>query len=172
MSAIPASGCYNNQQLRREKENLKRYNSLYKEFHQITINNCNDLTIQKLFLILHSQDFVACLLFRRVTQKMIGCNLDLEGNKSKMVCIKNYWRPKGRKKESKIYWILKEKNVPNIPKFYCGNNVCYKVCRNNVVQKRCNNTVEVYENNVPQKVCKTVPKHKTHSVIHYQMVLD
>jgi len=47
-------------------------------------------------------------------------------------------------------------NVPNIPRFYYGNNVYHEVHRNNVVQ-------EAHE---------TVPQSKTHSVVHYQMALD
>jgi len=72
-----------------------------------------------------------------------------------MVYIKDYWRPKGGEKESEIYQSLEEKNVPNIPRFYCGNNMCH----------------EVHRNNVPQEVYETVPQPKTHSVIYYQMVL-
>jgi len=71
-------------------------------------------------------------LFRRVTRGIIGCDLDLEGNRSKMVYIKDYWRPKGGEKESEIYQSLEEKNVPNIPRFYYGNNMCHEVHRNNV----------------------------------------
>ena len=103
---------------------------------------------------------------------MRECDLDLEENRSKMVYIKNYWRPEGEKKEGKIYWSLKEKNVPNILRFYCGNNVCYEVHRNNVVQERCDNPEQVHGNNVSQEAYKTVPQPKTHSVVHYQMVLD
>ena len=72
-------------------------------------------------------------LFRRVTQEMRGYDLDLEGSTSKMVYIKDYWRPEGEEKEGEIYQSLKEKNIPNIHRFYCGNNVCHEVHRNNVV---------------------------------------
>jgi len=54
---------------------------------------------------------------------MRGYNLDLEENRSKMVYIKNYWRPEEEKKEGEIYWGLKEKNIPNIPRSYWSNNV-------------------------------------------------
>ena len=50
-------------------------------------------------------------------------NLDLEENRSKMVYIKDYWRSEGGKKEDEIYQSLKEKNIPNISRFYCSNNV-------------------------------------------------
>ena len=46
--------------LRTEKEELKRHNSLHKEFCQMTINGCDDPAIQKTFLILYPQDFTAC----------------------------------------------------------------------------------------------------------------
>jgi len=98
---------------------------------------------------------------------MRGCDLDLERSTSKMVYIKDYWRPEKREKESKIYQSLEKKNVPNIPRFYYRNNICYEVCRNNIVQERHNNPVEVCKNNVPQKVCETVPYLKTYSVVHY-----
>ena len=105
--------------------------------------------------------------FRRMTWGMREYDLDLEESTSKMVYIKDYWRPEGGEKEGEIYWSLEEKNVPSIPRFYCGNDVCHEVHRNNVVQKRCDNSMKVCRNNVPQKACETVPQPKTHSVIHY-----
>ena len=74
-----------------------------------------------------------------------------------MVYIKDYWRPEGGEKEGKIYWSLEKKNVPSIPRFYCGNDVCHEVYRNNVVQERRDNPVEVCRNNIPQEARKTVP---------------
>jgi len=145
-----------NRWLRREKEELKRHNELHEGFRQMTINDRDDPTIQKTFLISYPQDFMARSPFGRATQGMRGCDLDLEGNRSKMVYIRDYWRPEGGEKEGEIYRSLEEKNVPNIPRFYCGNNVCHEVCRNNV----------------PQEVHKTVPQPKTHSVVHYRMALD
>ena len=143
--------------LKTEKEELNRHNSLHEEFHQMTINDCDDPVIQKSFLILYPQDFTARSLFGRATQEIRGCDLDLERSTSKIVYIKDYWRPEGGGKEGKIYWSLEEKNVPNIPRFYCGNNVCHEVCRNIVVQERRDNPVEVCRNNVPQEACETVP---------------
>ena len=52
-----------------------------------------------------------------------------------MVYIKDYWRPEGGEKEGEIYRTLEEKNVPNIPRFYCGNDVCHEVPRNNVSEE-------------------------------------
>jgi len=74
---------------------------------------------------------------------MKECDLDLEGNRSKMIYIKDYWRPKEGEKEGKIYQSLEEKNVPNIPRFSCGNNMCHEIHKNNVVQERHNIPVEV-----------------------------
>jgi len=54
---------------------------------------------------------------------MRGYNLDLEENRSKIVYIKDHWRSEGGKKEGEIYQSLKEKNIPNIPRFYCSNNI-------------------------------------------------
>jgi len=122
-----------NRWLRREKQELKRHNSLHKEFCQITINDHDDPTIQKTFLISYPQDFTARSLFGRATWGMRGCDLDLEENRSKMVYIKDYWRPEEGEKEGEIYQTLEEKNVSNIPRFYCGNDVYHEVCRNNVV---------------------------------------
>ena len=158
--------------LRTEKEELKRHNSLYEEFHQITINDRDDPAIQKTFLILYPQDLTVCSPFGRATWGMRGCDLDLERSMSKMVYIKDYWRPEGGEKEGYIYRSLEEKNVPNIPRFYCRNDVCHEVPRNNVVQERCDNPVKVRRNNVPQEVCETVLQSKTHSVVHYQIALD
>ena len=61
---------------------------------------------------------------------MTGCDVDLEGCRNRMVYIKDYWRPEGGEKEGEIYQTLEEKNVPNIPRFYCGNDVCHAVRRN------------------------------------------
>ena len=138
----------------------------------MTINDCDDPVIQKTFLISYSHNFTARLLFGRATRGIRGCDLDLEGNRSKMVYIKDYWRPEGEEKEGEIYQSLEEKKVPNISRFYCRNNMCHEVHRNNVVQERCNNPEQVHRNNVPQEACKTVPQPKTHSVIYYQMALD
>ena len=91
---------------------------------------------------------------------------------SKMVYIKNYWRPEGGEKEGKIYWTLEEKNIPNIPRFYCGNDVCHEVRRNNIVQEWRNKPEQVHRNNVSQEACEAVPQPKTYSVIHYRMALD
>ena len=93
---------------------------------------------------------------------MKGCDLDLERSVSKMVYIKDYWRPEGGEKEGEIYWSLEEKNVPNIPRFYCGNNVCHEVCSNNVVQERCNNPVEVLRKHARQ--CSN-PRHTLSYII-------
>ena len=128
----------------------------------MAINDCDDPVIQKTFLILYPQDFTACPLFGRVTWGMRGCELDLEGSMSKMVYIKNYWRPEGGEKEGEIYRSLEEKNVPNIPRFYCGNNVYHEVCSNNVVQKRCNNPVEVLRKHARQ--CSN-PRHTLSYII-------
>ena len=138
----------------------------------MAINDCDDPVIQKTFLILYPQDFTACPLFGRVTWGMRGCDLDLEGSMSKMVYIKNYWRPEGGEKEGKIYRTLEEKNVPNIPRFYYGNNVCHEVCRNNIVQERHDKPEQVHRNNVSQEACEAVPQPKTYSVVHYWMALD
>ena len=99
----------------------------------MTINDRDDPAIQKTFLISYPQDFTARSPFGRATRGMRGCDLDLEGSTSKMVYIKDYWRPEGEEKEGEIYQSLKEKNIPNIHRFYCGNNVCHEVHRNNVV---------------------------------------
>ena len=133
----------------------------------MTINDRDDPVIQKTFLISYLQNLIAHLPFRRATWGMRGCDLDLEGSMSEMVYIKDYWRPKGGEKEDEIYRSLEKMNVPNIPRFYCGNDVCHEVHRNNVVQERCDNPVEVRRNNVPQEAHKTVPQSKTHSVVHY-----
>ena len=138
----------------------------------MTINDRDDPAIQKSFLISYPQDFTARSPFGRATRGMRGCDLDLERSMSKMVYIKDYWRPEGGEKEGEIYWSLEEKNVPSIPRFYCGNDVCHEVHRNNVVQERRDNPVEVHRDNVPQEARKTVPQPKTHSVIHYWMALD
>ena len=61
---------------------------------------------------------------------MTGCDVDLEGCRNRMVYIKDYWRLGGGEKEEEIYQTLEEKNVPNIPRFYCRNDVCHAVCRN------------------------------------------
>ena len=161
-----------NRRLRREKQELKRHNSLHEEFRQMTINDRDDPAIQKTFLISYPHDFTARSPFGRATRGMRGCDLDLEGNRSKMVYIKDYWRPEGGEKEGEIYRSLEEKNVPNIPRFYCGNDVCHEVRRSNVVQKRRDNPEQVHGNNVPQEAREAVPQPKTHSVVHYRMALD
>ena len=132
----------------------------------MTINDRDDPAIQKTFLISYPHDFTARSPFRRATRGMRGCDLDLEGNRS-MVYIKDYWRPEGGEKEGEIYRSLEEKKVPNIPRFYCGNDVCHEVRRSNVVQKRRDNPEQVHGNNVPQEACETVPQPKTYSVVHY-----
>ena len=99
----------------------------------MAINDRNNPAIQKSFLILYPQDFTVHSPFGRATRGMRGCDLDLERSTSKMVYIKDYWRPEGGEKEGEIYWSLEEKNVPSIPRFYCGNDVCHEVHRNNVV---------------------------------------
>ena len=66
---------------------------------------------------------------------MTDCDVDLEGYRNQMVYIKDYWRLEGGEKEGEIYWTLEEKNIPNIPRFYCGNDMCYTVYRNNVSEE-------------------------------------
>ena len=46
----------------------------------------------------------------------------------RMVYIKDYWRAEGGEKEGEIYRSPEEKNVPNISRFYCGNDVCHEIC--------------------------------------------
>jgi len=131
------------------------------------------------------------LLFGRGNQGMTDCNVDLEGCRNQMVYIKDYWRLEGEEKEGEIYWTLEEKNVPNIPRFYCGNDVCHAVCRNNNSEKVDNDSQQVeddskevdndsqYVNNNSQQVLdgQEVSKirilewalvyPKTHAVIYY-----
>ena len=116
---------------------------------------------------------------------MTGCDVDLEGCRNQMVYIKDYWRPEGGEKEGEIYRTLEEKNVPNIPRFYCGNDVCHAVRRNNDSEKVDNDSQQV--DNDSQQVLdgqegpETVSKIRTsewaliypntHTVIHYRMAL-
>ena len=172
------------EQLNGEKEELKRQNSLHKEFRQMTINDRNDPAIHKTFLISYPLDYTTRSPFGRATRKMRGYDLDSEESRNRMVCIKDYWRPEEGEKEGEIYRSLEEKNVPNIPRFYCGNDVCHEVRRNNNPEEGCGNQVSEEGNDiqVPQKQHETVsqPKAldwalaypKTHSVTHYRMALD
>ena len=121
-----------NQQLQTEKEEMKGQNDLHLRFCQMVINDHDDPMIKKNFLFLYLQNFTSCLPFRRGTQDMTGCDVDLEGYRNWMVYIKDYWRLEGGEKEGEIYQTLEKKNVPNIPRFYCRNDVCHAVCRNNV----------------------------------------
>ena len=113
------------EQLNGEKEELKRQNSLHKEFRQMTINDRNDPAIHKTFLISYLLDYTTRSPFGRATRKMRGYDLDSEESRNRMVCIKDYWRPEEGEKEGEIYRSLEEKNVPNIPRFYCGNVTKY-----------------------------------------------
>ena len=172
------------EQLNGEKQELKRQNSLHKEFRQMTINDRNDPAIHKTFLISYPLDYTTCSPFGRATQKMRGYDLDLEESRNRMVCIKDYWRPEEGEKKEEIYWSLEKKNIPNISRFYCGNDMCHKVRRNNNPEEGCRNQISEEENDiqVPQKQYETVsqPKAldwalaypKTHSVTHYRMALD
>ena len=99
----------------------------------MTINDHDDSAIQKSFLISYLQDLTTHSLFRKTTWGMRECDLDLERSTSKMVYIKDYWKPEGEENEGKIYWSLEKKNVPNTPRFYYRNNVCHEVHRKNVV---------------------------------------
>jgi len=101
----------------------------------MVINDHDDPIIKKNFLFLYLQNFTSCLLFRRRTWGMTGYDVDLEGYRNWMVYIKDYWRPEGGEKEGEIYQTLEEKNVPNIPRFYCKNDVCHAVCKNNVSEE-------------------------------------
>ena len=78
------------EQLNREKEELKRQNNLHKEFRQMTINDHNDPTIHKTFLISYSLDYTMYSPFERTTQKMKGYDLDLEASRNQMICIRDY----------------------------------------------------------------------------------
>jgi len=162
----------------------------------MVINDHNDPMIKKNFLFLYPQNFTSCSPFGRGTQGMTGCDVDLEGCRNCMVYIKNYWRPGGGGKEGEIYRILEEKNVPNIPRFYCRNNVCHAVRRNSNSEEVGDDFEEVdndsekvgndsqYVNNDSRQVLdgQEVSKirilewalvyPKTHAVIHYQMALD
>ena len=156
--------------------------------------------IKKNFLFSYPQNFALRSLFGRATRGMIGYDMDLEGCRNRMVYIKNYWRPEGKEKEGEIYRTLEEKNVPNIPRFYCGNDVCHEVPMNNVSEEVGDDSKEVGSdsqqvnddsqqvNNDSQQVPngqegpKEVSKIRTlewalvvpntHAVIHYQMALD
>ena len=119
-----------NQWLQIENEEMKGQNNLYLRFRQMVINDCDDPMIEKNFLFSYPQNFTSCSPFGRGTRSMTGCDVDLEGCRNRMVYIKNYWRLGGGEEEEEIYQTLEEKNVPNIPRFYCGNDVYHAVCRN------------------------------------------
>ena len=147
--------------------------------------------IKKNFLFSYPQNFTSHSPFGRETQGMTGSDVDLEGCRNHMVYIKDYWRLGGGEKEGEIYWTLEEKNVPNIPRFYCGNDMCHTVCRNSDSEEVGDNSEEVdndsqqvnndsqYVNDDSQQVLdgQEVSKirtlewaliyPKTHAVIHY-----
>ena len=122
--------------------------------------------------------------------------MDLEGCRNWLVYIKDYWRPEGGEKEGEIYRTLEEKNVPNIPRFYCGNDVCHAVRRNSDSEEVDNDSQQVEDDSKEvdndsqymnddsqqvldsQEVSKIMTSEwalvypKTHAVIHYRMALD
>ena len=113
---------------------------------------------------------------------MTGCDVDLEGCRNQMVYIKDYWRPEEGEKEGEIYRTLEEQNVPNIPRFYCRNDVCHEVSRKNDSEEVGDNSQQVNDDSQqvpngqegPEKVSKirTLVVPNTHTVIHYRMTLD
>jgi len=109
----------------------------------MVINDRDDPMIEKNFLFSYPQNFTSHSLFGRGTWGMTGCDVDLKGCRNRMVYIKDYWRPEGGEKEEEIYQTLEEKNISNIPRFYCGNDVCHAVCRNNDSEKVDNDSQQV-----------------------------
>ena len=119
-----------NQQLQTEKEEMKEQDDLHLQFHQMAINDHDDLIIKNNLLFSYPQNFALYLLFKKITQDIIDCDVDLEGCRNQIVYIKDYWRLEGGKKEGEIYQTLEEKNIPNISRFYYSNfspqqNQCY-----------------------------------------------
>jgi len=69
---------------------VKKTEQSNKEFCQMTINDYNDSTIHKTFLISYPLDYTTCLPFERATQKMRGYDLDSEASRNWIVYIRNY----------------------------------------------------------------------------------
>ena len=138
-----------NQWLQTAKEEMKGQNNLHLRFRQMVINDRDDPMIEKNFLFSYPQNFTSRSPFGRGTRGMTGCDVDLEGCRNRMVYIKDYWRPEGGEKEGDIYRTLEEKNVPNIPRFYCGNDVCHEVPRNNDSEEVGDDSEEVGSDSQP-----------------------
>ena len=148
--------------LAKAKKELRKQNSRHRQFRQVPINDRDDPTTYKNFLISYPLDYTVRMPFGKATRGMRGW--DMEANR--MVYVKDYWRAEGGEKEGEIYRSLEENNVPNISRFYCGNDVCRisEICENNVSQ-------EGHETMSQTKTSDwTCPR--TGSVRHYRMALD
>ena len=75
----------------------------------MTINNFDNPTIHKTFLISYSLDYTMYLPFGSMTWKMRKYNLNLEKSRDWMVHIKNYWRSE----EREIYQSSRRKMFPD-----------------------------------------------------------
>ena len=116
--------------LAKVKKELQKQNSRYCQFCQVSINDHDDPTTYKNFFISYPLDYTIHIPFGKVTWRMREWNMEA----NRIVYVKNYWRAEEEKKEEEIYQSLEKKNVPNISRFYCGNDVCCisKICENNV----------------------------------------
>ncbi len=102
-----------------DQTDLAAYNDRHQEFRLMMIPDRDDASQQSEFLISYPPKYTSRSPFGRATRPMIAHDLQ----QSRLVFVKDYWRPVGSDKEGEIYRILAEKKVPHIAPFGKGNDV-------------------------------------------------
>ena len=98
---------------------LKNDNVRHREFRMMLIPDRDDPSKKSGFLISYPPKYTSRSPFGRATRPMLA--FDVEA--SRIVFVKDYWRPVGSDKEGNIYRILVEHKVPHIATFEKGNDV-------------------------------------------------
>ena len=102
-------------------ETLQKDNPAHRKFCILMVPDRVNAEDEKQFVVSFPPEYTARSPFGRGTRPMLAFDME----KEKIVFLKDYWRADvdGMDKEGKIYELLEENHVPNIPPFGRGNDV-------------------------------------------------
>jgi len=102
-----------------DQTDLERRNERHRDFRVMLIPDREDASQRSEFLISYPPKYTTRSPFGRATRPMVAYDL----RESRLVFVKDYWRPVGSDKEGDIYRILVEHKVPHIATFCKGNDI-------------------------------------------------
>lgn len=102
-----------------DQTELAERNRRHRDFRVMLIPDRDDASQKSKFLISYPPEYTSRSPFGRATRPIVAYDLQ----ESRLVFVKDYWRPVGSDKEGDVYSILVKHKVPHIATFCKGNDV-------------------------------------------------